>query len=58
MSLKELDFSRPAQPAPSRTLLTMNRNVFLQLVKTNPEFGVALLTAAAERVRYLSGRVN
>jgi CRP-like cAMP-binding protein len=40
------------------TLLTMNRNVFLQLVKTNPEFAVALLTAAAERVRYLSGRVN
>lgn len=36
----------------------MNRKVFLQLVQTNPESGVALLTAAAERVRFLSGRVN
>ncbi len=37
-------------------LLTLNRAVFLQLVKTQPEFGVALLTAAAERVRFMASR--
>ena len=35
-------------------LLTLNRAVFLQLVKTQPEFGVALLSAAAERVRFMA----
>lgn len=38
------------------TLLTLNRAVFLQLVKTQPEFGVALLAAAAERVRFMASR--
>ena len=37
-------------------LLTLNRGVFLQLVKTQPEFGVALLAAAAERVRFMALR--
>ena len=37
-------------------LLTLNRGVFLQLVKTQPEFGVALLGAAAERVRFMASR--
>ena len=37
-------------------LLTLNRAVFLQLVKTQPEFGVALLSAAAERVRFMASR--
>ncbi len=37
-------------------LLTLNRGVFLQLVKTQPEFGVALLAAAAERVRFMASR--
>jgi CRP-like cAMP-binding protein len=38
-------------------LLGMNRAVFLQLTKTNPEFGVALLTAISERVRYVAARL-
>src|SRR5688572_5209703 len=37
-------------------LLTLNRGVFLQLVKTQPEFGVALLAAAGERVRFMASR--
>lgn len=37
-------------------LLTLNRAVFLQLVKTQPEFGVALLAATAERVRFVASR--
>jgi len=37
-------------------LLTLNRRVFLQLVKTQPEFGVALLAAVAERVRFMASR--
>ena len=37
-------------------LLTLNRAVFLQLVKTQPEFGVALLAAVAERVRFMASR--
>jgi CRP-like cAMP-binding protein len=39
-------------------LLAMNRDALLGLVKTNPGLGVALLTATAERMRFLSGRVN
>jgi CRP/FNR family cyclic AMP-dependent transcriptional regulator len=37
-------------------LLTLNRGVFLQLVKTQPEFGVALLAAVADRVRFMAAR--
>jgi CRP-like cAMP-binding protein len=37
-------------------LLTLNRRVFLRLVKTQPEFGVALLAAVAERVRFMASR--
>ena len=33
------------------TLLGINRNVFMNLVKSNPTFGVSLLGAMAERVR-------
>jgi CRP/FNR family cyclic AMP-dependent transcriptional regulator len=32
-------------------LLAINRNVFLSLVKSDPAFGIALLSATAERVR-------
>ena len=32
-------------------LLAMNRNVFLSLVKSEPAFGIALLSAVAERLR-------
>ena len=32
-------------------LLAMNRNVFLNLVKSEPAFGIALLSAVAERLR-------
>ena len=37
-------------------LLAVNRNVFLALVKKNPDFGAALLGAVAERVRFVSER--
>ena len=33
------------------SLLAINRNVFLSLVKTEPTFGISLLSAMAERVR-------
>ena len=33
------------------SLLTINRNVFLNLVKSTPTFGIALLSATAERLR-------
>ena len=39
-------------------LLAINRTVFLNLVKTDPTFGVSLLTAVAERVRSLAAGVN
>ena len=39
-------------------LLAINRPVFMNLVKTNPDFGVSLLTAMAERVRNLAAGVN
>jgi CRP-like cAMP-binding protein len=32
-------------------LLSINRNVFLSLVKSDPTFGISLLSATAERVR-------
>jgi len=37
-------------------LLSINRKVFLDLVKTNPEFGVALLNAIGERSRFMALR--
>jgi CRP-like cAMP-binding protein len=40
------------------TLQPINRNAFIQLVKLDPELGVALLTALAERLRYLTGRLK
>ena len=39
-------------------LLAINRNVFLALVKSNPEFGAKLLGALAERVRFVSSRAK
>jgi CRP-like cAMP-binding protein len=39
-------------------LLAINRPVFLNLMKTDPSFGVALLSAVAERVRSLAAGVN
>jgi CRP-like cAMP-binding protein len=39
-------------------LLAINRPVFINLVKTNPDFGVSLLSAVAERVRNLAAGVN
>lgn len=33
------------------SLLAINRNLFLDLVKNNPEFGIALLAAVGERAR-------
>lgn len=36
------------------SLLAINRNDFLALVKTKPEFGVSLLKAVAERLRYMT----
>jgi CRP/FNR family transcriptional regulator, cyclic AMP receptor protein len=56
-----IDQSPRAASAVAQTdcaLLGMNRAVFLQLTKTNPEFGVALLTAMAERVRYVAARLG
>jgi CRP/FNR family cyclic AMP-dependent transcriptional regulator len=40
------------------TLQPINRNAFIALVKLDPELGVALLTALAERLRYLTGRLK
>jgi CRP-like cAMP-binding protein len=39
-------------------LLGISRPVFLNLVKTEPAFGVSLLTAIAERVRNMAAGVN
>jgi CRP/FNR family transcriptional regulator, cyclic AMP receptor protein len=39
-------------------MLAINRTVFLNLVKTEPSFGVSLLAAVAERVRSLAAGVN
>jgi CRP-like cAMP-binding protein len=39
-------------------LLAMNRNVFLSLVKTEPAFGIALLSAMAERLRNTAAAPN
>ncbi len=40
------------------TLLGINRNVFQNLVKSNPTFGVSLLGAMAERVRNTAATLN
>jgi CRP-like cAMP-binding protein len=39
-------------------LLAINRNVFLNLVKSDPTFGISLLSAMAERVRATAAGVN
>jgi len=39
-------------------LLGINRNVFLNLIKSNPTFGSSLLTAVAERVRNTAAGLN
>jgi CRP-like cAMP-binding protein len=39
-------------------LIAINRTVFVNLVKANPEFGAALLAAVAERVRFVAARVK
>src|SRR6266850_2265845 len=39
-------------------LLAINRNVFLNLVKSEPSFGIALLSAMAERLRNTAAALN
>jgi CRP-like cAMP-binding protein len=39
-------------------LLAINRQIFLNLVKADPTFGVSLLTAIAERVRNTAASLN
>lgn len=39
-------------------LLAINRNVFLNLVKTTPTFGISLLSAMAERLRNTAAALN
>jgi CRP-like cAMP-binding protein len=39
-------------------LLAINRNVFLNLVKSEPSFGISLLSAMAERLRNTAAGVN
>jgi CRP/FNR family transcriptional regulator, cyclic AMP receptor protein len=39
-------------------LLAINRNVFLSLVKSEPRFGIALLSAMAERLRNTAAALN
>ncbi len=54
-----VDQSSRAATAAAETdcaLIAINRNVFLNLVKGNPEFGAALLRAVAERVRFVAAR--
>jgi len=40
------------------TLQPINRNAFIALVQLDPDLGAALLTALAERLRYLTGRLK
>jgi CRP-like cAMP-binding protein len=40
------------------TLLAINRNVFLNLVKSEPTFGISLLSAMAERLRNTAAALN
>jgi CRP-like cAMP-binding protein len=56
-----IDQSRRAANAVAETdctLLAMNRKVFLSLVKSEPEFGIALLSAMAERLRNTAASLN
>ena len=39
-------------------LLAINRAVFLSLVKSDPTFGISLLSSMAERVRNTAASVN
>jgi len=39
-------------------LLAINRNVFLHLVKSEPTFGISLLSAMAERLRNTAAALN
>ena len=39
-------------------LLAINRNVFLNLVKSDPNFGISLLSAMAERLRSTAAGIN
>jgi CRP-like cAMP-binding protein len=39
-------------------LLAINRNVFLNLVKADPTFGISLLSAMAERLRHTAAALN
>jgi len=39
-------------------LLGFNRAIFVNLVKSNPEFGASLLAAMAERVRYMASKLK
>ena len=38
------------------TLLGIHRNAFLKLMRTNPEFGLSLLSAMGERARFMASR--
>jgi CRP/FNR family cyclic AMP-dependent transcriptional regulator len=40
------------------SLLAINRNVFLSLVKSEPAFGIAMLSAMAERLRNTAARLK
>jgi CRP-like cAMP-binding protein len=56
-----VDQSTRAASAAAETecaLIAINRTVFVNLVKANPEFGAALLGAVAERVRFIAERVK
>ena len=56
-----IDQSTRAASATAETdcaLVSINRAVFVNLVKANPEFGAALLGAVAERVRFIAARVK
>jgi CRP/FNR family cyclic AMP-dependent transcriptional regulator len=56
-----IDQSTRAASATAETdsaLVSLNRGVFVNLVKANPEFGAALLGAVAERMRFIAARVK
>jgi CRP-like cAMP-binding protein len=56
-----IDQSTRAASAAAETdcaLVSINRTVFVNLVKSNPEFGAALLSAVADRVRFIAARVK
>jgi CRP-like cAMP-binding protein len=56
-----VDQSTRAATATAETecaLLAINRTVFVNLVKANPEFGAALLSAVAVRVRFIAAQAK